>query len=66
MTDGRKYERYFFEKMLEQHISFNLLKSKVSDLATIDEANLSLMGKKQKKSANFIELLYMVLFALII
>ena len=66
MADGRKYEKYFFEKMLEQHISFNFLKSKVSDLATTDEANLSLMGKKQKKIANFIELLYMVLFPLII
>ena len=52
--------------MLEQHISFNFLKSKVSDLATTDDANLSLMGKKQKKIANFIELLYMVLFPLII
>ena len=66
MADGRKYEKYFFEKMLEQHISFNFLKSKVSDLATTDETNLSLMGKKQKKIANFIELLYMVLFPLII
>ena len=43
MADGRKYEKYFCEKMLEQHISFNFLKSKVSDLAKIDEANLSLM-----------------------
>ena len=49
MADGRKYEKYFFEKMLEQHISFNFLKSKVSDLAKIDETNLSLMGKKQKR-----------------
>ena len=52
--------------MLEQHISFNFLKSKVSDLAKIYETNLSLMGKKTKKGANFIELLYMVLFPLII
>ena len=49
MADGRKHEKYFFEKMLEQHISFNFLKSKVSDLAKIYETNLSLMGKKQKR-----------------
>ena len=39
----------FLEKMLEQHISFNFLKSKVSDLEKIYETNLSLMGKKTKK-----------------
>ena len=48
MADARKYEKYIFENMLEQHISFNFLKSKVSDLATIDQTNLSLMSKKTK------------------
>ena len=33
MANDRKYEKQFFEKMLERHISFNFLKSKVSDLA---------------------------------
>ena len=69
MADGRKYEKFltFFAKMLEQHISFNFLRSKVSDLAKIYETNLlSLIGKKTKKGANFIELLYRVLFPLMI
>ena len=48
MADARKYEKYIFENMLEQHISFNFLKSKVSDLATIYQTNLSLMSKKTK------------------
>ena len=59
----QKNEKYFFEKMLEQRISFNFLKSKVSDLAAIYQTNLSLMGKK---GANFIEFLFMVLFPVII
>ena len=66
MAECRKYGKYFFEKMLQQHIRLNFLNSKVSDLAKIYETNLSLMGKKTKKGANFIELLYMVLFPLII
>ena len=61
MVDGRKYEKYFFEKMLEQHISFNFQKSKVSDLAKIYQTNLSLMGKKQVKGPNFIVSLYGVI-----
>ena len=53
--------------MLEQHTSFNFLKSKVSDLAKIYQTNLSLIGKKKnKRGANFVELLYMVLLPLII
>ena len=44
MADGRKHEKYFFKKMLEQHISFNFLNSKVSDLAKIYETNFCLMG----------------------
>ena len=52
--------------MLEQHTGFNFLKSKVSDLAKIYQTNVSLMGKKKKKDANFVELLYMVLLPLII
>ena len=67
MADDRKDEKYFFlKKMLEQHTGFNFLKSKVSDLAKIYQTNVSLMGKKKKKDANFVELLYMVLLPLII
>ena len=35
MADGKKYEKKNSEKMLVQHISFNFLKSKVSDLGAI-------------------------------
>ena len=53
MADGRKYEKYVFENMLEQHISFNFLKSKVSDLVKNYQTNLSLMGKKTKTGCKF-------------
>ena len=43
MTDGRKHEKYFLEKMLEHHTSFNFLKSRVSDLGKVYETNLPVM-----------------------
>ena len=49
MAECRKYGKYFFEKMLQQHIRLNFLNSKVSDLAKIYETNLSLMGKTKKR-----------------
>ena len=48
MADCRKYGKYFFEKMSQQHIRFNFLNSKVSDLAKIYETNLSLTGKTKE------------------
>ena len=39
--------------MLEQHTSFNFLKSKVSDLAKIYQTNVSLIGKKKQKRCKF-------------
>ena len=50
------------EKMLEQLISFNFLKSKVSHLAAIyqQKKNLSSMGKKNKEGCKFYRVCYMV------
>ena len=56
MVDGRKYENFFFEKVLEQHISFNFLDSKVSDLAAICQKQSSLTSTNLKsKGSNFIQ-----------
>ena len=57
MADGRK-----FEKILEQYISFNFLKSKVC-LAKTYQTELSLMSKR--RGTNFIQFLYVVISILL-
>ena len=66
MANGRKYEKKNSEKMLEQLISFNFLKSKVSHLAAIYQQKKTTYlqwVKKIKKIANFIEfVIWYILF----
>ena len=51
MANGRKYEKKISEKMLEQLISFNFLKSKVSHLAAIYQQKKTYLQwvKKQRR-----------------